>query len=80
MRAGIGETESALSPIDFGQTRDHRPGSRLEVERRQTRSTNLGALCARARLRVRFREPWMSCCAAEEIWFFRGKEFRFANV
>ena len=38
MRAGTGETE--LAPEEW--TTDHRPGSRLEVERRQTRSSNLG--------------------------------------
>ena len=38
MRAGTGETE--LAP-QLGTT-DHRLGSRLEVERRQTRSSNLG--------------------------------------
>ena len=39
MRAGTGETERAFS----GELREatcHRPGSRLEVERRQTRSSN----------------------------------------
>ena len=68
MRAGISETESAPDQGRLlGWTRDHRPGSRLEVERRQTRSSNLGfsSPCANLRAgRERLKTPARGC----RIW------------
>jgi small subunit ribosomal protein S12 len=61
MRAGTGETELAF-PVNDGKTTGHRLGSRLEVERRQTRSSNLGFRAYVHRL-VRFttRQARMVC-------------------
>jgi small subunit ribosomal protein S12 len=42
LRNGVGSAFHGF----WGQTCDHRPGSRLEVERRQTRSSNLGAFAS----------------------------------
>jgi hypothetical protein len=51
MRAGTGETELAFT-VQNGKTTGHRLGSRLEVERRQTRSSNLGFRAYMHRLAV----------------------------
>ena len=70
MRAGISETESAPDQDRFlGRTRDHRPGSRLEVERRQTRSSNLG-FCVFARQIGRMNQSGPKRVrAAVRVWF-----------
>jgi hypothetical protein len=83
MRAGISETESAPDQDRFlGRTRDHRPGSRLEVERRQTRSSNLGFCDLARRNAVREQNRPMGLRAADEcvVSVFWGKEFQFAYV
>ena len=75
MRAGTSETELAPPRRATG----HRPGSRLELERRQTRSSNLG-FRARARCFCAGKEDLISLRAAEEREGFWGKEFRFAYI
>jgi small subunit ribosomal protein S12 len=71
MRAGISETESAPGQDRFlGRTRDHRPGSRLEVERRQTRSSNRGAfasLCGDNAAQDQNATKW--CARLLNVWF-----------
>jgi hypothetical protein len=49
-----------------GWTTDHRPGSRLRVERRQTRSSNLGLLCVcLAQTPSKTRTARRACAAVE---------------
>jgi len=68
MRAGTGETELALPR----RASDHRLGSRLEVERRQTRSSNLGLLCVCAATRLpKTKTPRSGARAAEEVLGFK---------
>ena len=78
MRAGTGETELAPKL----RTTDHRLGSRLEVERRQTRSSNLG-FRARARFKRAKRTERAKGLFCGWMWLaegFRSKEFRFADI
>ena len=70
MRAGISETESAPDQDKFlGWTRDHCPGSRLEVERRQTRSSNLGAFAPMREFAREFRAARNACARLSNVWF-----------
>ena len=64
MRAGTCETESA----PHERATSHRPGSRLEVERRQTRSSNLGLPCVlAAERRLRGEKPGGPCARLSEL-------------
>jgi len=68
MRAGTGETELAFT-AQADETRGHRPGSRLSLERRQTRSSNVRA-SVRVRDMVLSRHPAGNptvLCAAGEL-------------
>jgi len=85
MRAGTSETELAF-PVKCGKTPGHRPGSRLRLERRQTRSSNNRAsVRVRAKKLVAFDVAGSSTAlrAADELGvarFFWGKEFQFAYI
>jgi hypothetical protein len=81
MRAGNGETELAF-PQEFEETLGHRPGSRLRLERRQTRSRNTG-FCAfewvlKTRPKARTGLEPAACC--EKKFGRELKEYRFAYL
>ena len=64
-------------------TTDHRRGSRLRVERRQTRSSYLGLLCVFGWLKCHSNpeQPERACAAVErDLKGLKGKELRFANI
>ena len=65
------------------RTTDHRRGSRLRVERRQTRSSYLGLLCVFGWLKCHSNpeQPERACAAVErDLKGLKGKELRFANI
>jgi hypothetical protein len=68
------ETESAL-PAKCGKTPGHRPGSRLKLERRQTRSSNDGAS-----VRVRDRGMVARYRPGSHIGLRAAVEFGLVNV
>ena len=78
MRAGTCETE--LAPL---RATDHRPGSRLEVERRQTRSRTWGFRACTHLEYVRFgtgKPEGLVVRLSELGEGFWGKEFSFADI
>ena len=83
MRAGSGIRSWLRRKISF--LGDDRSPSRFssEMERRQTRSSNQGLLCACARLDCRPKpeqpEGPVRGCGTGVLRVFEGKELRFAN-
>ena len=83
MWAGTGETELALPAETSGGTPGHRPGSRLRLERRQTRSSNLRfSACVRDSRKVSLDHGGRphGVCARRSNWrvarFFGVRSFR----